>query len=231
MAVAFGSASSYTSTSAATTASVPMPAGVTNGDFLLMSAVNSSPAAFTAPAGWTLLDSNPDVFTYGFCSVAYWYRVANSEPSSYTLTMASNANPTVVIARYTGVDTATPIISHALVIGGSGANTAAAPTISGVTAGVLVVNSYTWANNSGTNYSAFTSMPSSPWVTRVNVGTPSGGYNVLCGVTDQVNPSTHPTANGGSGSGGLGGVESVALQAGTAPPAGAPAGSFFPFFM
>lgn len=229
MAIAFGSIATTTSNTSSTTVVVPVPTGTANGDLLIMAASNSAPTTFTTPAGWTLLDSNANIATAGFGSVAYWYRVASSEPASYTITLGAAAAPiTATMVRYTGVSTTAPIVSHGMAVStATSATSPAPPTLTGVAAGVMVVNLYLWDSNSATNAATLSTMPASPWTTRVNTGTPSGGYNIDVGVTDQVFPSTHPTATASNATG-IWGVESVALAVGTAA---VPVPGFAAFFL
>ena len=98
MAIAFRSAATGQS-SANTNLVVNVPAGVQDGDFLVLFVVaDTAGAAIGLPAGWTALPSSPlNLGVQAACA----YRVASSEPASYTVAFSgSSAGTGAVIAGY-----------------------------------------------------------------------------------------------------------------------------------
>jgi len=91
-----------------TTVTATMPAGVTDGDVLLMSVYahySGSAPTITDPAGWTLLTS-ANGGAYDLQKV-YW-RVASSEPGSYAITVSDGSVGRGAIAAFSGADTTQP---------------------------------------------------------------------------------------------------------------------------
>jgi len=96
---------------------VNKPAGTVNGHVMIAfigyfrnSGVPTTPP--TAPSGWTALASSPQHgywgSTTGWILHAYW-KVASSEGSSYTWTLASSTDTTGSISTYSGCHASTPI--------------------------------------------------------------------------------------------------------------------------
>ena len=80
----------------ATTISVNVPAGTTNGDLMILlvcSAIGSN--TWTTPSGWTLW--SPTTNANGR---AIYYRTASSEPASYTITQSGSTNSNAYILTY-----------------------------------------------------------------------------------------------------------------------------------
>jgi hypothetical protein len=106
------------------------PAGVTDGDLLLFwVATNTTHTVNSAPAGWTQIGSTQDHGTD--TSMSAFYKVASSEPSSYTFTSyfpGAEAYAALMVA-YDGVDPVTPL-DGVTAVQETSANTATAPTIS-----------------------------------------------------------------------------------------------------
>jgi hypothetical protein len=93
----------------ATSLTLPVPAGIAAGHVMVAALDVRGGPTITAPAGWTLvrLDINGTVVRQ-----AVYYRVASSEPASYTWTFSSSQAAAGGIAAFAGVDTATPIAAH-----------------------------------------------------------------------------------------------------------------------
>jgi hypothetical protein len=106
MAVAVRASSTPTS-SATTTLVVNVPAGVQNGDTLIMLVVVAGAAHTPTQASWTQLDAG----TTG-PSVATFWRIAASEPGSYNVTIPATNNSTGVMIAYSGAHATTPINQH-----------------------------------------------------------------------------------------------------------------------
>ncbi len=148
MAIAFRSSATGQS-SGNTNLVVSVPAGVQDGDFLvLFVSADTAGAVITLPAGWTELPSSPlNLGVQAACA----YRIAASEPASYTVTFSgSSAGTGAVIAAYfdtvsLGLDT-------------SGGNTFAASTthtLTGISAAIaneMLVCCF--ASDAGTTYTA-----------------------------------------------------------------------------
>jgi hypothetical protein len=84
-------------TASATTVTVSVPAGVADGNLLLMCVWgDDATATLTDPAGWTLDSSAAPSSGRG----KVWWRVASGEPASYGVTATSN--------KYVAVMAATP---------------------------------------------------------------------------------------------------------------------------
>lgn len=79
-------------TTAATTITVTVPS-VSNGNLMLMALCSTTtPATWTTPTGWTLAGS-------GGPNALFW-RIASSEPASYTVTSSVNAASSAYIVAY-----------------------------------------------------------------------------------------------------------------------------------
>jgi hypothetical protein len=104
--VGFRSVATVTNGTAGTSVVVARPAGVVNGDLLLAFVAQAGTATVTAPTGWTLFGSQT---TGGAVSLAVYWKVASSEPSSWTWTLGSSLRNWASVSAYTGVDPAAPI--------------------------------------------------------------------------------------------------------------------------
>ena len=106
-AIAFRSAASAF-TNGATTLSIPVPAGVQQGDVLLASIGVRNNPTITPPAGWTLVVDTPSGTTMH--QAAFVHVVgATAEPSSYAWTFSASQPAAGGMAAYSGVNTATPV--------------------------------------------------------------------------------------------------------------------------
>jgi hypothetical protein len=96
-----------------TTISGNVPANVVDGNLMLafaLSGAPDNPASITNPAGWTSIILETGVDGLYFRPYSLSYRVANSEPSSYSWTVTSGAtDDAVAIIRVTGANTSSPI--------------------------------------------------------------------------------------------------------------------------
>lgn len=72
-----------------------VPTGTVDGDIMIAAVGQAVTMTLTPPGGWTLIQS----FTGG-PSLAVYYRIASSEPASYTWTTAANSR--AVVATYRG---------------------------------------------------------------------------------------------------------------------------------
>lgn len=133
---------------------ISVPAGTANGDFLVLQLQGfNSAAAITPPAGWNTLvntaswDGHSDIYYLG-------WRVANSEPASYTFTAAAGW-PAIIMCAYRSSTGGSSFVQHPANLTNTAFTNASepAPAISGFTTGDLVI--YGWAGcntgKSGTN--------------------------------------------------------------------------------
>ena len=92
---------------------VPVPAGATSGDRLVLAlSLNSTTRTFSAPsgAGWTQLD---DVVAGDMRTVVWTKAVGAADPSSVSVPLSGAAKYTVTLAAYTGVATGVPTYAAA----------------------------------------------------------------------------------------------------------------------
>jgi hypothetical protein len=121
---------------------VNKPSGVVDGDLLLFRIVTGlqteAPDA-TPPAGLTQIGTTIDMVDGSGYNVEArtYYRVASSEPSSYTFTHTSCSSQGIILA-YDGVDTTTPLDVTPSVATSTG-NTSTATSITTVTANAMLV--------------------------------------------------------------------------------------------
>ena len=102
---AFRNGSSFPPTASQTSMTISKPVGTADGD-LLVAAINlASLAAITAPAGWIQINDTTHSTNAGH--VVTYYKIASSEPASWTWTFASSLCDGWVGA-YTGINTSEP---------------------------------------------------------------------------------------------------------------------------
>ena len=108
-----------------TSLAATVPASVADHDVLILHAQNSASHAFDALAGWTSLGTN----TQSTEVSQLWWRLAASEPASYSLTWGGGSSglTSATMIAYRGADITTPI--HTSAIAGGTTQTFAAPTV------------------------------------------------------------------------------------------------------
>jgi hypothetical protein len=105
-----GSPTTAAMTAGATTITVSVPAGVVNGNLLLLCVWgDDATGVITDPAGWTLDSSAAPASGRG----KVYRRIASSEPASYAVTVTSNKY-VAVMAAYSGVNTTTPFSASSM---------------------------------------------------------------------------------------------------------------------
>lgn len=112
-AITFRAAASGSTGSACGTTSwtINVPTGTLNGD-VMIAAIQHGNATLTPPAGWTLINS---VSNTGLtANLKTYYRVASSEPASYTWSLSVAVCNVGTIVTYTGVN-GTPVDVNAAV--------------------------------------------------------------------------------------------------------------------
>lgn len=92
-----------------TTPSVPMPAGLNAGDFILLHvcAWGASPT-ITTPSGWTLIESSYHSFDSGNVRRNIFYKFAVGGDGNVSVT-TSSSNATGIAQSWLGVNTSSPI--------------------------------------------------------------------------------------------------------------------------
>ena len=196
---------------------VTVPSGVQDGDVLIMAiSVNNAIQTISNPAGWTVLDTQAD----GSMQTRVWYRVAAGDAgSTVTITLGARQKADIVIAGYSGADTANPILGHAVAGQAGSSTTHVTPTLVTPIDGGLIV-SYWGEKNSST-----TSMTTTDATVR-HANSMSGGGAItalLADSNDGVTAGTHgglaATANAESGRATM---WTIALNPGGPPPPPAP---------
>lgn len=138
MAITIGNIQS-TEQSSGTTLTITKPTGVVDTDVLVAALSTSDDADTpTPPAGWTQM---ADATIGTTRRVTMWYRVVASaagEGASYQWTSITSGRTSGMIARYSGVDNATPID----VTASSNSDTNVAASITTVTNGAMLVSAF-----------------------------------------------------------------------------------------
>lgn len=232
--VAFGSLSSAPASLSAAKASsltISVPSGTTDGDFLLMVVTNSNPEPWNKPSGWTALvnpsgsvpgvsgsypGSTADAGNDDNYSSAF-YRIASSEPSSYTVAMSTGTSIMCgVMARYTGTSGLRAAAYTPTSNGSRAVSTSPSPAaIPGTMASDdLAIICYTYATDSQFASATLSGPTSGGWTNRITYGptTKVGSTNeYLSGLilVDKVAGTDTPTVSA-SQTGGFG-IFSLAL--------------------
>jgi hypothetical protein len=125
-------------TTATSVVTIPAPAGVSSGDVLVacLALNGSGVAGGGVPPGWTSVAAvtsiaNPKVF-------GYYHVAGTTEPPSYAWTLSSAVVNGAGIARYTGVNSLTPIDAPGTSAAGAAAASGTLPGITTVTDGAML---------------------------------------------------------------------------------------------
>lgn len=125
-----------TTVESATTAALVnnVPTGTFNGCVLTWRVSDTTTTIPATPSGWTLLQSGSSVAT----QMTIWYRVASSEPASYTTGAMATGRHVGIMSAWSGVDNVTPwdVATPAF---GAGTTAISPPAITPVTAGAWVL--------------------------------------------------------------------------------------------
>ncbi len=174
MAVAFRAVSTAT-TGAGTSVTANVPAGVVNGDLLLLIlGLGLDTAAPTTPTGWTLERSRDDATNgQGF---RVYKRIAASEPSSYTVTLGVSSDWAATIVAYSGT-TAIGSAVHAAADALNGNTTAqASPSVTPTVNDCMIVAIF--SADSTANHTPVTPDASPAATERLEYGTGTGDLNL-----------------------------------------------------
>lgn len=95
------------------TASVTLPSGTSQGDFLIMILDSySGSVTFSDPSGWTNI-AGSDVYTWnsgsGLCKSKVWFKIAGASESNPSITLSTARRWSMSIAGYTGVSSSNPV--------------------------------------------------------------------------------------------------------------------------
>ena len=142
-AIVYRSTSQYQTGNYVNSFSINKPAGVIDGDVMVMTAATQDSNGSTVldpPAGWTQVRMS----YLGIGQVLYtWYKVASAEPASYTLTFPPGLFKLAVvgIVAYSGVSTSHPIDAEGGQLNGVSPNVTA-PSITTTTATTWLVGGF-----------------------------------------------------------------------------------------
>lgn len=203
MAIAFRSIAS--ATFAGSPVVINVPAGVVNGDLLIMTVSDYSSGAVaqtTTPSGWTFI-RYAAASNNSLSQTTFW-RIASSEPASYSVATGGSPLSTFgAIAAYTGVQSGTPIRTSGAVTAVTGTTSPTPATLAGMLTGDLGIIVYT-ASWSVTQMTP----PASGWTTRVQLS--EGNSNAEFAYVDKLNGTDTPTASSPNGT--WWAVQSIALS-------------------
>lgn len=149
-----------------TALTISVPSATANGDVLVLSLASGTNSGFPATiTGWTTVKTDTAVAS---AAIGMYYRVASSEPASYTVTVNNAADRiTAEMVRLTGVDTTTPLdVAAASTSSSSTTTSMATPTLTTVTAGAVLL--YAVELNNAT---ATITVPSGVTLTKTSAGT------------------------------------------------------------
>jgi hypothetical protein len=122
---AFRAASTFPGASADPWTPIPKPAGVVDGDILVMVlGIVSNIALTSAGAGWVPVTNSPTASPGADCWVHVLTKVAASEPADYSVDWASAIGGAACILAYSGGNAVTPVDGAA----GAGFASTATPT-------------------------------------------------------------------------------------------------------
>lgn len=150
---AFSAVGSLTSIS--NTQSVTRPS-VSDGDVMLLVLVGAyGDADITAPAGWTEIQAIDQESAFE-PELRVYYKVASSEPSTYSITIAGqgggNNFGTATVVAFTGANTGTPVDVSASQRNTSSSTSAQCPSVTTTQADTLLVAVYLTTNNGASTW-------------------------------------------------------------------------------
>jgi hypothetical protein len=141
--------STVVNTTATNTVTIPAPAGTNPGDVLVAClATNGGNVTSTGiPTGWQPIAtvtgiSNPHTFGY--------YKIAGTEPTNYAWTLSSSVANSAGIARYSGVNTTTPLAATTTTATSATTTSATLPALTTTTDNAMVIGCLA-ANTSATS--------------------------------------------------------------------------------
>lgn len=199
------SSTAVTSThgSGSTPITINVPSGIADGDVMLLALANSAGyATNTTPTGWISIGQCIGAYNYGTSSdlsdlvSQLWYRIASSEPTSYTVTANASALLSAVIVAYSGVRNPYPIDLTGVTASTSAASTTGvAPySLPQVRSDNLIVNVYTAGGDTTATFTM--TGPTSPWTQRAQALTANGStFNAGITVAELLDATVYPKAS------------------------------------
>lgn len=191
MAIAVVDSNETLFTTATTDYTAPAPGSLTTGQVLWAQiAYNASTGTITAPSGWT--EAIAPTSNGSARIAAYWHVVTageNGTTPSWTWTMSAAVAGNVIIGRFSGVDTTTPV--------DAGPVTGSSSTTSNVVNAVTTVTNGAWVIGGGALQSATSNSIAAPagWTTLQNTsGENAGRGAVLASKGEQASAGTTGTA-------------------------------------
>jgi hypothetical protein len=126
MAIAYVNGSTATQSNISTKQVVlNVPASVADGNLLVVvGVVNSSTATLNTVSGWTQLWAQRNAT----CNTAAWYRVASSEPASYTWTWSASGIGAFASGAWSGVSSSTVVEQYSAVNRSISSNSVTTPS-------------------------------------------------------------------------------------------------------
>ncbi|MBI3994435.1 MAG: hypothetical protein HY349_00525, partial [Nitrospirae bacterium] len=159
--------------------SISVPAGTIDGDVMILLMNSKDGSVLTAPAGWTPIGTQ---LTQGTTiGTATFYRVASSEPASYSLAMTAVSH-CASITTFMGVDNTTPInISSQQADTGSNTTKTTSPTTLTPTVHDSMIVFLTGDAANATHATYSNTGTALTWTEQVDVGTTLGSspYNSI----------------------------------------------------
>jgi MSHA biogenesis protein MshQ len=146
-----GYSTSALSSTAATSYSVTVPAGVLVGDFLMFEGSNNPGTNGGAPSGWTFLASNLASSSSPSASLGFsiWYRIATSADVAgstvYTWTVTGSSRVAGVIMAFRGVSSTNPIVAYNTVANNTASTSRTSPSLTPGVADTTLVAVYSAA--------------------------------------------------------------------------------------
>ena len=185
-AIAFVGSSGTTAN--ASTETVTVPSSVTAGDDLLLAATGVTTSSLTAPAGWTLVGTEPNPVM----STSVWSRVATAADAgtSVKVTFPTAVKGSVQLLAYSGTDPTSPVDAFTAATDHVDATSATTPAVTVPTTGDWVVS--LWSVKS----SAVTSWTGPGGATVRNAAIGSGGGQISSLAADGGGPAAAGPAGG-----------------------------------
>lgn len=205
--ISFVNASTARTTSTgATSLTINKPTGVANGHLLILIAGQSGGYdTASPPAGWIPLDMGQGLYNQGLTTVfsdivaQAWYKIANSEPSSYTVSTNGGQEFVLAIVAYSGIRNPNPIKfsgkTSTLGTATAASTTSPAPyTLPQTTSDLLIVNAYVCGGDSSGTFTV--TGPTSPWAQRAQIiSAVSSDFNSGITIVDNLYAALFPTAS------------------------------------
>lgn len=183
MAIAFRDYSTYATTAATATHTVPRAVGAVAGDYalIILSTQARSTTTVTAPAGWTLLQRVNAAVTYGIGLIVYGKVLGASEPASYNFVLSTAYEGSGGMGCYSGTSTVDTSGSASATSG----STVTAPSLTPAGTQEMLICCYAIGNNA-----SFTA-PAGMTLRFTKVQTTATNFRA-CAMTDLLDPA-NPT--------------------------------------